>query len=72
LQQVDETVPDVGRVEPESERAEPVAAGTAPAVGLDHTPAGGGPVTFSIQVDMSDWEIEKIETFLKLIGYLPE
>lgn len=72
LQHDSETVPDEGRGEPERDAAAPATASAIPAVELNHTPAGSGPVTFSIQVDMSDWEIEKIETFLKLIGYLPE
>lgn len=66
-----EAVTDEGPLEPEAGTDEPETIDTIPAVSLNHPPSGG-PVTFSIQVDMSDWEIDKIENFLKLIGYLPE
>jgi hypothetical protein len=31
----------------------------------------GLPPGISIQVDMTDWELDRIEAFLRLIGYLP-
>jgi hypothetical protein len=31
----------------------------------------GLPQGISVQVDMSDWDLERIEAFLRLIGYLP-
>jgi hypothetical protein len=31
----------------------------------------GLPAGISVQVDMSDWELDKIADFLRLIGYLP-
>lgn len=39
--------------------------------GLSQANAAGDAVPLSIHVDMSDWELDKIESFLRLIGYLP-
>lgn len=36
---------------------------------LQHLP--GLPEGISIQIDMTDWDLERIEGFLRLIGYLP-
>ena len=43
------------------------------ATALSVSPAVGAPVgtTLSIQVDLTDWEIEKIEALFRLIGYAP-
>ena len=44
---------------------------------MDGQPAPAGdllpglPSGFNVQVDMTDWDLERIEGFLKLIGYLP-
>jgi len=37
------------------------------------SPSAGGaaPVSLSITVDMSDWDLERIESFLRLVGVLP-
>lgn len=48
-----------------------LAEGALPEDGLA-IGAGAGRPAISIQVDMSDWELEKIEAFLRLIGYLPQ
>jgi len=55
-------------VPPASVEPEPQAA-----TALSVSPAVGAPVgtTLSIQVDLTDWEIEKIEAFFRLIGYAP-
>lgn len=45
-------------------RVPPVHIATSVASGA------AGPLSLSIQVDISDWELEKIEAFLRLIGYL--
>jgi hypothetical protein len=36
-----------------------------------HGPVGAAGTALSLHVDMSDWELDKIEAFLRLIGYLP-
>lgn len=48
-------------------RAVPAVAG----VPDDVLTLPGLPRGISIQIDMSDWELERIEGFLRLIGYLP-
>jgi hypothetical protein len=46
--------------------ASPIAPDVMPGTALPGLPAG-----ISVQVDMSDWELDKIADFLRLIGYLP-
>lgn len=77
LTALDEPVPEP---EPEALPEEPVPhAGTSPRVATP-APVRINPAaratrpetTLSIQVDMSEWELDKIEAFLAMIGYLDE
>lgn len=49
----------------------PVAVAGAPPTAVAGSNPPGLPPGISIQVDMSDWDLERIEGFLHLIGYLP-
>ncbi|MEZ4572839.1 MAG: hypothetical protein R2849_21475 [Thermomicrobiales bacterium] len=62
--------------EAEPEESAPVADAQQPpqAISLSTspaTPADGSPTpaTISITIDMSDWDLERIEAFLRMIGY---
>jgi hypothetical protein len=57
-QETVEPVPPAGSVQPHVLRTSPAPAAERPTVDL------------TVQVDMSDWELDKIEAFLTLIGYL--
>jgi Mn-dependent DtxR family transcriptional regulator len=52
-----------------------MAGGPLQRVELPELPASvtgtPGPLSLSIQVDMSNWELDKIEAFLRMVGYLP-
>lgn len=53
-----------------SDAAEP--AGPADTGPLEYRPAPRKGASLTIHVDMSEWDLEKIEAFLTLIGYLDE
>lgn len=56
---------------------EPVPAGAVPpeapvpAVSLPAQSSSAAPVTLNLTVDMSDWELDRIEALLRLVGILP-
>ena len=52
-------------------RAAPAAATVAPAAPALPAAPPAGSVSLAITVDMSDWELERIESFLRLVGLLP-
>jgi hypothetical protein len=75
-----EPAPVIAEARQPSTASVPARPGQAsmPAVGfvpdaLPSTPgsAPGSGVTMTLHVDMSDWELDRIEDFLRLIGYLP-
>jgi hypothetical protein len=49
----------------------PATGSASTGAGSEAIPAGREAGPLSIHVDMSDWELDKIEAFLRLIGYLP-
>lgn len=66
---VDPTVPGDDAASVVTRWAAPAGSGSsAPVAGL----AGSVAAPLSVHVDMSGWELEKIEAFLRLIGYLPQ
>lgn len=57
-----------------TEQAAPAAAAivaATPPVSPVQPPAGAGAISLAITVDMSDWDLERIESFLRLVGILP-
>ena len=68
----------LGAVQGAPSVAPPAATPTSlfPDAVADVMPGSGAPVSseappISIHVDLSNWELDKIEAFLRLIGYLP-
>ncbi|MGH7129728.1 MAG: hypothetical protein ACREIV_14255, partial [Planctomycetaceae bacterium] len=47
------------------------SASTPPAIPSPNGVLPGLPAGFNVQVDMTEWELDRIADFLRLIGYLP-
>lgn len=52
-------------------QAEPETTPAAARAPSSPVASQAGPVSLSITVDMSDWDLERIESFLRLVGILP-
>lgn len=69
-----DTLPELPAGAPGTD-AQPVSGELAapyPAAGAALAPRVAGAPQIAIQVDLSSWELDKIEAFLRMIGYLPQ